>query len=73
MVEDGVSGFVSNDPELLREGVRRLLADPELATQMGQAARAKVLETFSIQNFIDGWERAIAEARARFSASNSAR
>ena len=52
--------------------MKRLLDDPKLAAEMGQAARATVLEKFSIQHFIDGWERAIAEARARFAASGKA-
>jgi glycosyltransferase involved in cell wall biosynthesis len=68
LVEDGVSGFVSNDPQVLRAGVRRLLDDRELAAEMGRAARAKVAEAFSIQSFIDSWERAIGDACDRFRA-----
>ncbi len=70
LVEDGVSGFVSNDPEVLRAGVRRLLENRELAVEMGQAGRAKVADAFSIQKFIDNWEDAISEAQQRFRAAS---
>jgi glycosyltransferase involved in cell wall biosynthesis len=71
LVEDGVSGFVSNDPEVLRAGVRRLLADQGLATEMGRAARTRVAEEFSLKAFIDSWERTLAESCARYRANST--
>jgi len=63
-VEDGRSGIVSDSPEILREGVRRLLAEPELARTMGEAGREIVHERFSMPAFIDSWQRVIEEASA---------
>lgn len=58
-IEHGVSGFVSNDPDELREGALRLLADAALARQMGEAARARAAERFSLGAFVDAWRRVI--------------
>lgn len=46
---DGVTGMVvpPESPEALASTVNRLLADPELATQMGQAARLRYENLFS--------------------------
>jgi len=64
-VEDGVSGFVSNDPAALRRGARRLLADRELARRMGEAARRRVGEHFPMTRFIAQWRAAVQESLAQ--------
>jgi glycosyltransferase involved in cell wall biosynthesis len=48
-VEDGVSGLLvpPRDPGALRVAVERLLADPELSSRLGDAARERALERFS--------------------------
>ena len=61
-VRDGVSGFVSDDIAYLRDGVRRLLADRELAVQMGQEARHRVLQEFTLKRFILSWQAALEAA-----------
>ena len=63
-VEDGVSGFVSDSSEVLREGARALLADRERARRMGERAREAVRECFSMAGFVDAWRRVISEAVA---------
>ncbi len=48
-VEHGVTGLVVDDPRdpgALARALRRLLADPELRTRMGRAARARAEESF---------------------------
>ncbi len=65
-VEQGVSGFLSDDPRELAECAKRLLADPELARRMGQAARETVREHFSIARFKRDFEHAIDRARSKF-------
>lgn len=65
-IQDGVSGIVSDDPEVLREGVRRLLACPETARRMGAAARRAVQQRFSPRQFLNGWRAALADARDRW-------
>lgn len=52
LITDGESGFlISRDPVLIAERLRLLAADPQLRSQMGEAARSAVLE-FS-------WERMV--------------
>ena len=63
-VEHGVSGFVSDSAETLREGARELLADRERARAMGERARAVVREAFSMDAFVEAWQRVVAEAIA---------
>ncbi len=65
VVDDGVTGYVSNDLDYLEEGMRRLLADRQQAEQMGRRAREVARERFSIQRFARNWERAFAIALAR--------
>lgn len=55
IIEHGVNGFMSNDEKELRGYLDQLLADPELAKKMGQAARETVKQHFSEQRFINEW------------------
>ena len=55
-VVHGENGFRSDDPEILREGVRQLLESPDLAREMGEEARATVLRDFGISAFIKRWQ-----------------
>ncbi len=49
VVDDGVTGYLvpPGDPAALRDRLRRLLADPELAGRMGRAARLRIEELFT--------------------------
>jgi hypothetical protein len=58
-VQDGVSGFVDTDPQVLIERMRTLLRDPALARELGQGARRRALERFSIQRFSAAWDAAL--------------
>jgi glycosyltransferase involved in cell wall biosynthesis len=53
------------DPGAIAEGILRLLADPGLATQLGQAARSRAVTTFSadavVRGYLDGYATAIQE------------
>ncbi len=55
------AGVVSNRPELLRDAVRDLIADPARARETGRAARAAVLARYGLQRFLDDWEYLIKE------------
>ena len=48
VVTDGVDGLLvpARDADALAQGIARLQDDPELATRLGQAARAKALAEF---------------------------
>jgi glycosyltransferase involved in cell wall biosynthesis len=52
----GETGYVvpPRDPVALREGIRRVLADPELQKSMGDAAMRRAGSVFSIERMIDG-------------------
>ncbi len=60
VVDDGVSGYVSNNLGYLSEMVVHLLRDPQHARMMGERARDVARERFSIERFASNWERAIA-------------
>ncbi|MGW4460449.1 glycosyltransferase [Streptomyces albidoflavus] len=55
------AGAVSNRPEVLRDAVRALLADPGLARSAGRAARAAALDRYGLRRFLDDWDRLMKE------------
>lgn len=65
-VQHGVSGYLSDDPVELRSYALRLLADPELAARMGQAARETAAKRFSIARFQQGFMRSLEFARRKW-------
>jgi len=58
-VEDGISGLLvpPRNPPLLAEAIFRLLEKPEEAARLGQAARRRVEEHFSIDRMVRQTER----------------
>lgn len=64
-VEDGRTGFVSDDPVVLRSAAQRLIRDPLLAARMGDAAREQVAALFPMDAFVDAWRGEIEAARSR--------
>ncbi|MDQ3880315.1 MAG: glycosyltransferase family 4 protein [Chloroflexota bacterium] len=65
VVDDGVTGFVSNDLDVLRDRMGLLLADRDLVTRMGDAARRTALERFGIERFARDWDRVLTAVVAR--------
>ncbi len=61
VIEDGVSGYLSTDLDLLVERMRRLLDDPALARRLGAAARRTARGRFGIQRFAADWDRTLRE------------
>lgn len=59
VVEDGVTGFLvpARDPRSLASAVGRLLNDPGLAAQFGQAGRERVAKLFSLERMVQETER----------------
>ena len=55
LVDDGVDGIVVDPREIdaLANGLRRLLADPELAGNYGAAGRQKVAERFTVERQVE--------------------
>jgi len=55
------AGILSASKERLREGVRRLLADPAEAAQLGKNARNAALDRYGLARFLADWDRLLAE------------
>jgi hypothetical protein len=53
------AGVVSADVDELRRAVQTLVAEPELAREMGRAARTAALERFGLKRFLDDWDALI--------------
>ena len=62
----GVSGFLSDEPAELNAFARRLLANRELAGEMGRAAQRTVVERFSGEAFRAGMRKAIQAAQGKW-------
>jgi glycosyltransferase involved in cell wall biosynthesis len=58
------AGFVSNRMDVLLDGLRLLMADRELAQQMGKAARAAAIERHGIERFLREWDQVLEEVTA---------
>ncbi|HEU4620821.1 MAG TPA: glycosyltransferase [Burkholderiaceae bacterium] len=59
VIDNDVSGWVDTDVDRLIDVMHRLLDEPMLARQWGEAARAKALERFGIERFIVDWNSAL--------------
>jgi glycosyltransferase involved in cell wall biosynthesis len=55
-IKDGVNGFITNDPVVMKERLKELIEDHDMASEIGAAGRKTVLEQFGQQQFIDAWE-----------------
>jgi hypothetical protein len=60
VIEDGVSGYVSCDPEVLIGRMRHLLDDAADARRLGANARRVARERFGLDRFICDWNDAFA-------------
>jgi hypothetical protein len=58
VLENGRSGIVHTDPDVLIEGARELLRDRDLAARLGAAGRAIAVERFGIDRFVRDWNEA---------------
>lgn len=55
IIQNGVNGFLSNNPNELRNYCLQLIEDKQLAQKMGEAARQTIIDKFSLKNFITNW------------------
>ncbi len=58
-VENGVSGYVHTDPGVLIRKMLELLEDREEAERLGEGARRRAMERFSIERFARDWDDAV--------------
>jgi hypothetical protein len=64
VIRDGENGFIGTDVGYLVGRMRELLADGELARELGAAGRETVRGRFGPERFADDWEAAFGEAVA---------
>lgn len=57
-IKDGVNGFITNDPIVMRERIKDLIEDTDMALEIGAAGRETVLKQFGQQRFLDSWNKA---------------
>lgn len=57
IIEDGVNGFLSNDPEVLRFKIKEMLENPEEAKRIGENAKETIKNRFGIDKFVDSWNK----------------
>lgn len=62
----GVSGFLSDDAEELKAYAQKLIAEPELAAEMGREAQKTVAAMFGVEKFKRGIENSIRAAREKW-------
>jgi glycosyltransferase involved in cell wall biosynthesis len=55
VIENGVNGFIDTRLDRLEDAMKRLLQDPSLAREIGEAGRRTALARFSIERFVDDW------------------
>jgi L-malate glycosyltransferase len=66
-LDEGRCGLLVDvrDPEAIAEGILRLFADPGLATELGKAAKSRVVTTFSadavVRGYLDAYAAAVQE------------
>jgi len=62
VIEDGVNGYISQDPDELIARMRGLLEDPELARAIGARGQQTARERFGLDRFNADWTSALHEA-----------
>jgi glycosyltransferase involved in cell wall biosynthesis len=69
IINDGVNGFLASTSEEWVEKLKLLIEGPEMALQMGEAARRTVVERFSVeanrQLYLDYFNKVIQEKAGR--------
>jgi hypothetical protein len=58
VIDDGANGFIDTRVDRLLDCMRDLLRSPSLARDLGQAARRRAQERFSIERFSADWDAA---------------
>lgn len=59
VIDDGVSGYINTDIVKLTEQMQLLLAEPQLARNLGAVGRRRAMERFHIQRFVADWNCAL--------------
>ena len=62
VIQNGVSGYVDTNVDILIDRMQQLIADPVHARQLGVGAKEQARSRFSIQRFIQDWNEAFEQA-----------
>jgi glycosyltransferase involved in cell wall biosynthesis len=65
VIVNGVNGWLDTRPERLVPVMRRLIREPELAREWGDAARRTAQARFGIDRFIADWDRVLTRVAAQ--------
>jgi glycosyltransferase involved in cell wall biosynthesis len=57
VIENGKSGYIDTNVQALIERMTELLNDPREARRLGEGARARAMERFGIDRFVQDWNR----------------
>lgn len=57
IIENGVNGLISNDPQELRSYLEMLLNNDSVAEKLGNNARKTIEERYSLKRFTESWNR----------------
>jgi len=60
-LEDGVTGFMADDPATLRGRLKELCDDPGLCRKLGEAGRQMARERFHVRHYLKTWHETIEE------------
>jgi glycosyltransferase involved in cell wall biosynthesis len=71
VIQNGVQGYVANDPDVLIAGMRRLLDDLDHARELGANARELAVRRFGRDRFARDWDAAFTQAIALAHAATS--
>jgi glycosyltransferase involved in cell wall biosynthesis len=63
VVQEGVTGLIVRpaDPAALADGLEKLIRDPALLARLGNAARTRHLQHFTVRHMVEGYEKIYAE------------
>jgi glycosyltransferase involved in cell wall biosynthesis len=65
VIENGVTGYVSNDPDELIARMQELIDNPAKARRLGDNARALAAERFGLDRFRRDWNAAFERVGSR--------
>lgn len=66
LIENGVNGFISNDPKELRSYLELLLSDNDLAKTFGDNARKTIIEKYNLEKFCNNWNKLLYSTIERY-------
>ncbi len=55
IIQNGVNGFITNDPKELRQSLIAVLQNPKLGKEMGEKGRQTVIDMFGLDRFVSEW------------------